>query len=330
MSFNSFIISLAWPDALTRSANGPYDQLLKVFNIYKGGFYKTGHAALLLVNGTTGKVEYFDFGRYITPFKQGRIRSSLTDPEIGLPPTAIIKNESIINLDKLILWVGNNKETHGQGQLFCGAQSMISYNLAKDYINSIQNHQSSPYGPFQIGGTNCSRFVAQTISKSIKKGGKKFLFPIYGTPSPLGNVLNSNQKPKLSFQNNQLETLELSGRIKQLKFIGGKLIFKKGEQVKSIQENEIGTIIPPSNSIQEGTWLGGTGAGAWYLISEIKTNQIKVRRTQANGAIDFEYWFNTEGSSFRPNLAYQFGYISHALKVTLIQEGKTFSFSREL
>lgn len=324
MNFKDYIIPLAWPESLTKTANGPYDKLLTTFNIHKQGYYKTGHAAFLLIEGITGKIEYFDFGRYISPFKNGRIRSAETDPELIIHQKAIIQNKQIINLKEILEQISINQETHGSGNLYASVLSTVNYNLALQYIQKKQNIPFIPYGPFHIGGTNCSRFVAQTINKSIKKGGFKFLFPIYGTPSPLGNVFNTDSYDYYKIANGKIEQLRKPNRLSQLNLIRSKLLFNSQDRIPIPAKEIIKLESIPKNA----QWLNGTGAGAWYTMESQINNKFKITRFQVNGKKDFELTYTPQSTSFQLEDQYHFTYPSHAKEVNIIQNGKTHLFTR--
>ena len=61
-----YIIPLAWPNLMVISAGSWYDFITRALGITKNGKYRAGHSAFLLVNSKTGKIFYFDFGRYHT------------------------------------------------------------------------------------------------------------------------------------------------------------------------------------------------------------------------------------------------------------------------
>ncbi|MBT6650195.1 MAG: hypothetical protein HOB54_02370, partial [Flavobacteriales bacterium] len=76
---NDFIITLAWPEGMVKASGAWYDNILS-----QDGKYRVGHSALVLVNSTTNKVHYFDFGRYHTPEGYGRVRDIETDQDIAV------------------------------------------------------------------------------------------------------------------------------------------------------------------------------------------------------------------------------------------------------
>ncbi|MDQ3395429.1 MAG: hypothetical protein M3512_15145, partial [Bacteroidota bacterium] len=66
-----FAILLAWPETFCKQAGGWYDPLLSWLGISKNHYYRVGHAAVVLVNGFNGSLQYFDFGRYHSPYGYG-------------------------------------------------------------------------------------------------------------------------------------------------------------------------------------------------------------------------------------------------------------------
>lgn len=333
MSFNDFILTLAWPDSLARSANGPYDPLLKPLNLYRDGFYKAGHAALLLIEAKSGTIKYFDFGRYITPAGNGRIRSEKTDPEVVFNIKAVLTKGEITNLAEIVEYTANHPETHGDGILYSCLQKHINANAALHFMNEQQNLGHIPYGPFQFGGSNCSRFVAKTIQQSTRKGGLKFIYPIYGTPSPLGNIFNSSENDVFKFEANAVQVQVKTRFTLHLRELTKHLFFKRNEKIPKSSQQLEGTLEPPAReqSIpQHAQWLGGTGAGAWYYIKQKSGTNFIVGRAQKNGHIDFELPFKTVNKKFTIESKFEFSYPSHAQTMTIIQGGEKIIFSRVL
>ena len=141
---------------------------MRWFGFFKHGYYKAGHAALVLVNHVNGECKYYDFGRYHTPLRQGRVRSYETDPERKINTKAIIKNKKIENMEELLTELQTNSSCHGEGRLLASTYHHIELPLAIETIASMQNQGSIGYGPFRYQGSNCSRFVAK-IAKSSSR-----------------------------------------------------------------------------------------------------------------------------------------------------------------
>ena len=156
------IIPLAWPDTPVIQEGKWYDGIMKTLGFIKNGFYKAGHAAVILVNHDTNEFHYFDFGRYQTPIKHGRVRDSFTDPDLILHTKPIIESDKIINIIELMLELSSLKATHGEGRLIASTILVPNIDKAFQKAKTIQNKKAILYGPFNLKGTNCSRFVAQT------------------------------------------------------------------------------------------------------------------------------------------------------------------------
>ncbi len=332
MIYNDFIIPLAWPEAPVRTAGGPYDKLLAKFNLFRNGYYKAGHAAMLLVKSDTGDIDYFDFGRYISPDKNGRARSKETDPEVAFDLKAEIKGDKILNFYDIIKAIGAHPQTHGDGTLYAGIQAGINHEKAIDFIKSVQVKPYTPYGPFVVGGTNCSRFVAQTIAAAKKGSGFKFLYPWYLTPAPLGNIFYSTGKTLYKLEsNNEVTPLNIKGEISQFKFMAEIMRYQAGEETPDPTKAGINKITAPeirNNVSEKAQWLGGTGAGAWYEVLNVSADSIEVKRTQGNGHVDFVFHFSGPANNLDINKSYAIEFGSHGTKVIISQNGKTFEFVR--
>jgi len=188
------IVALAWPDTKVILEGKWYDAPMKWLGFIKDGYYSAGHAAFLLVNHNNNDVHYFDFGRYHTPIKYGRVRSKLTDPDIEVKIKAEIEKGEILNLDEILLERYFNKACHGNGRLTASIVRGINFDRAFKKAIAMQNREAIYYGPLEWNGTNCSRFVAQIVSISSKNWITKLLIrvPYTISPTPRSNtkVLN--------------------------------------------------------------------------------------------------------------------------------------------
>jgi len=190
-NFTGFALALAWPETLCKQAGSWYDWVMHVFGINKNGYYKVGHAAVVLVNSATGTCHYFDFGRYHAPHGMGRIRSEVTDHDLKIKARAKINGHknTISNLSEIIEELTNNASTHGSGEIYSGL-FRIDFEKALEFVRKNQRQDFIPYGPFRLNGTNCSRFV----NKVLQHGGlpsTQLLYlklPWMVTPTPMFNL----------------------------------------------------------------------------------------------------------------------------------------------
>ena len=184
-----FIIVLAWPEGLVAKAGSWYDKLFAT-----NGKYRVGHSALVLVNARLNQLEYFDFGRYHTPTNFGRVRDKETDPDVILKTVAIITDNTIENIQAILLELAESKETHGEGKMFASILRNISFEKGYQYAKLIQDKGATAYGPLIRGGTNCSRFVAGVMraANPDRYTNLRLKYPFCLSPSPKRNISIAN------------------------------------------------------------------------------------------------------------------------------------------
>lgn len=78
-------IAISWPETLCKGAGGWYDGAMERLGISRGGYYRAGHDALVLVDRNSGACAYYDFGRYHSPAGHVRVRSVTTDDDLKIP-----------------------------------------------------------------------------------------------------------------------------------------------------------------------------------------------------------------------------------------------------
>jgi len=214
------IVPLAWPETPAVVEGKWYDHPMKWVGIVKDNKWPVGHAAMLLINHKNGEIHYMDFGRYHTPYQQGRVRDKFTDPDVAVKTVAVIENKQVVNIEEVLKELSLNPATHGVGKLIAGVKYIPCFKKAFEKAKKMQNRGAIYYGPLKIGGTNCSRFVAQ-VSSAASVGLKRKLLlkvPYTGSPSPFSNVKIINDfgyyflynKGVLSKRNNRLYLLKKS------------------------------------------------------------------------------------------------------------------------
>lgn len=187
---SGFAIALSWPETYCKRAGAWYDWPLHFLKVSKEGYYKVGHAAIVLVDKSTQKCEYYDFGRYHAPPGFGRVRSAETDHDLIIKTEARLSTcESYIeNWEEILLELHQNESTHGNGPTH-SAITPINYNQAKSSIVEFQTKEFLPYGPFVWNGTNCSRFVRTVLLKgSSFRFNPRLMIPLTISPTPQENI----------------------------------------------------------------------------------------------------------------------------------------------
>lgn len=283
---------------------------------------KAGHAALVLIENVTGKAQYFDFGRYITPPGRGRVRGANTDVELEIPFRATISEDGMLsNLDQFLVWLDAHPDkTHGSGRLVASLCESISYEKAYEYIIRLQEQGSVPYKAFGKEGSNCARFVTETILASTREThiikrlnhNKKF------TPSTVGNVEKSASDSVFEVMQGAIRLYNSSALRENLTNYFDKGVPEQ-ETTASIQIK-----LPVGAQL-----LSGTGSSAWFHLEvDSKSKSAIVKRYTAKGILDFE-GVTQIPQEFEPLKAYQFVYDSNCKFCTLQQDGSQFRLELE-
>ena len=73
-------------------------------------------------------------------------------------------------------------------------------------------------------------------------------------------------------------------------------------------------------------WLGGVGAGSWFLLR--KEEKYKISRYSEDGDLECESFFEVKASDFQFNQPFEFTYLSHCNQCTIIQNNVKYLFKR--
>jgi len=321
MNNTAFILTLAYPDTIVSHAEEWYSPFLKIGSKTR---VRAGHAALVLIHKETGILEYHDFGRYITPEPNGRVRGSHTDNELHFPLKA-----KITNLNAILEFLATHpKLTHGDGRLVASVCNVINYQKARDHITMMQEREFIYYAAFKKNACNCARFVTDSLIASVtnSKIKKALENSKWFTPSTVGNVLlaNTSAYPFEVSDQGAISEFKGSQKSENLKcFL---------DRLKDHKPTNIGTLEPkPVDGLDvNAQWLSGIAAGAWYeLFDTNNENEYRYRRISPYGNIDCDAIYITKDSSFNYNEAYQFVHYSNCYFFHIEQHGKTYRFNRK-
>lgn len=317
MNYTGKIIVLAFPDTFVTMSTELICKLLPLVGLGTRDYIKAGHAALVLIENNTGRAYYYDFGRYVTPKGHGRVRGETTDAELHVPIIATFKhNKELANLDDFLYWLdANPQKTHGEGRLLASVCDAINFEKAKNYITELQQRGSIPYGAFAKDGSNCARFVTDTILAATKENKiiKSLKFNKKFTPSTVGNV------EKGALHNNIYEVFD--GTIQPFKGSAFKEnltnYFDRSKNLSACT-SEIPALLKNAN-LQK---LEGTGSDAWFEITNVELPQyhFNIKRYNALGKVDFDGVFLSE--QFNKSLPYSFTYDSHCEYCHVLQNGE--------
>ena len=315
------LIVLAFPDTFVTVSDEWLCKLLPLVGLGTWKQIKAGHAAMVLIENKTGEAKYYDFGRYVTPKGFGRVRSAETDAELKIPFKAkLVGNGPLENLDTFLRWLeGNSQKTHGEGRLVASVCEEIDFKKAQDYILNLQSQGSYPYRAFAENGSNCARFVTETILASTENNEiikglnhiKKF------TPSPIGNV-------EIAASSGMFEVL--NGVI--VKYTGSVL---KENLTNYFHRKKTGSLVEKELPLlpEAAQKLSGTGSNSWFTIEFVDNDddQYKITRYNDLHEVDYVGLFQTK-DNFDILSEFKITYDSHCEFCHVIQNGQKIRFTK--
>lgn len=318
MRYDGKIIVLAFPDTFVKMSDELMCKILPLIGLGTRTHIKAGHAALVLIENATGNALYYDFGRYVTPEGSGRVRGANTDAELEIPFKAIIKNDILENLDAFLLWLNAHPEkTHGSGRLVASLNEHVNFEKAYTYIARLQEQGSIPYRAFGNLGSNCARFVTETILASTQerhvikalKLNKKF------TPSTVGNVEKSASNKV--YQVHQGVIYDYSSTALRENLTN---YFDKRVPETHLQDGKDAIVIPEGAQL-----LTGIGCGAWFYLEKLTENQVLITRYTETGIPDCKGVAEIP-SGFDITKKHTFVYDSNCAYCTIEQTEKIYRF----
>lgn len=325
---NAIIVILSFPDTIVRPAYREYSsRIWPKIGIGNKHAIQAGHSALLLIKKNESEIKYFDFGRYITSYGNGRVRSFETDPEIYIPLKASFKNNTLTNLDDILLWLEKHPEkTHGAGRLIASVNHKINYDKAFNFIYNLIDKKEFPYGAFIKNGSNCARFVTDTIINSCTK--KSIQLKLKSshllTPSPIGNTLKGRtSRTVYKVKNQKIKEYKNRSILKEY----NATFFKKFDSGLNLIGSEIPDI--KTFNLINGTWLSGIGSGAWFKVEEkIDALKYRISRYTRCGEKDFEGIFLTDNPSFNLRQNHRFEHPTNCKEMYIKQNNQEFIFQQ--
>lgn len=311
--FTGFAIAIAWPETYCRQSDIWYDVPLNFLGLGTHKYYRAGHAALVLVDSLNKKCHYFDFGRYHTPLRFGRVRSAKTDDGLIMKTSPVISDsgDKIENFKEIVTELQLNHECHGEGKLHA-SYGRIKFQKAYAKAKALQDISPIPYDPFKNNGTNCSRFVNSCIvagePKWFSKFRLKYLIPL--TPTTLNNVHSLGEKIVLD------------------RMLSFPAFYPKKNPEKDFLKMTQSQPQKHHDIPESAQWLSGEGSGSWFNIFPDKED-YRISRYNQDGDIECEGVFSETGSlKLDKDIEYRFVHLSHCDKVRINQNGDIIEFHR--
>ncbi len=323
---DAFILTLAYPETIVSHAEEWYSIFLQFLFVGNKKHVRAGHAALVLIDKSTGVLEYHDFGRYITSSPNGRVRGRQTDFELNFPLVAEIENDTIKNIEEILKFLGTHpKLTHGDGQMYASVCNAINYDLARAHITIMQHLHFIRYAAFVKDACNCARFVTDALIASVTDSTikKRLQNSKWFTPSTIGNVVIADTENDVYVVSELGEIREFNSTVSK----ENRKLFL--DTLKGYDPSLSGTLEPKHNEVkvEHAQWLSGIAAGAWFEIYDLKSDsEFRFRRISPYGNIDSDGIYIIDKNGFDITLDYQFVHYSNCLFFYIEQNSMQFRF----
>ncbi|MFT6361587.1 MAG: hypothetical protein ACJAV6_000549 [Candidatus Paceibacteria bacterium] len=316
------IIVMAYPANFAKLSNEGISKITPFIGMGNKHGIKVGHAALCTINHETGSVNYYDFGRYVTPEGKGRVRNVFTDEELHVPIDAIMENGEVANLNEILIWLEAHPEkTHGEGTLVASVCSDINLDAAEKFIIDIHTKGSIPYGVFVKSGSNCARFVFDTIMASCedKKMYRKLLREKIITPSPLGILGKASTSGSVyTVLSGVIKTRKPFQRLEILKYF-----FQKPDSSSAHH-------IPFTCDVPNAHYLSGVGSQAYFTLEALEAEgEYRITRFTENESGNCTGIFVPVEGGFHYTQNYEFIYDSNCHHCHIKQNDKIFRFNKK-
>lgn len=151
------------------------------FDFNKDNYARVGHTGVILVDGRSGHLEYYDFGRYDDrndlmgprPEFYGTVRSSRHVPELTLKLQANIENGWITNIDTILVHLGSKKLFKDYGLI----EAAPVYHLNLDKM--IRKAKVIEDVDYHLYGAPNRLYCTSFVRKVIRAGGGSFAFSVF-------------------------------------------------------------------------------------------------------------------------------------------------------
>jgi len=319
-------IVVVWPDTTIPGINSWYEPLLLFMFFGRRYGYKCGHTAILLISSETREIQFYDFGRYITPKSKGRLRGNITDPLLIFPFKAKLSEDGELqNQNQILDHLYTLGATYNNGRRICSPKPYrINFKKADERIIQFRNMGIVPFGPFYLRGSNCSRFVNRILYEGSCNSYDKWLlqFVLIVIPTPYGNVWPITSKGSVLMKNEEGIASSKLTIWQVISAVFTMISFSFYNGPKEI-EKEI-EIAPDSKQIGFGK------TGAWFTIekhvTDLEEGLYGIKRYYADKHPYGQGIYDVSPDGFDIEQSFEITFPSHSSECSVIQNGVVFKF----
>ncbi len=287
---------IAFPDFYIYYPDSWHRKISKRLGITNGNAVLAGHSCVLSIEASSGRIQYFDFGRYDVPDGYGRARSNNTDPLLSLDKKAVFYNNKLQNLEE-ILYDFYTKDTihHAAGPMFVQCIHNVNHAHIDAFVLDWIQKGFVQYDIFGRNASNCSRFVAKLISTVVHPKRLTSYFKRFcPSHTPLDNIAALKESPLCMVVN---DNGIRERRLTALDAIG--YYFSK----RTGYHNDT-TPIPMSQC----QWVGSQAVGSFYYVDNtLESNFVILRNYDQKGRFNWERVFTKSSKTISQDATLQLG-----------------------
>ena len=329
---NAVALIMGFPDFYTVPDGGWHIWACKKLGIVKNDLIPGGHAAMAFISRETGEIEYADFGRYVAPKGQARLRTKITDPDVRIDLKARFDEQGrIANKEEILLFFDSRRDVvQSVGTMYASFCEAVNYEKGKEYIQYLERRGSIPYNAFGKQNLNCARFVREALLRSVtdQKILRKLRYNPEPTATPLGSII-WGASPSDYYRIWQGEIALEKRSIYQLMW---KYFFTNAPNEYNIRfKTGKGAFQVPDQQpeLPGAQWLGGFSCGGWFHFDKpenLDNGLYRIRKITDKHQLIFDNLFQVNDPSFDPTKPFEVVHDCTALFCTARQEGKHYKF----
>lgn len=280
-------------------------KFLRSVGVVKNVNVMVGHAAMMVARGS--QLNYYDFGRYITPRRMGRIRSAATDPGLSFDTVPQWDEAGrLTNVEAICHELdAKSAQTHGEGLLQLSVYYAPDVELVEAKAQELQFGGLIGYHGLDPKQTNCARFVQTSLLAGIGHEPahySRYKRPVtYTAPTPFFNVLAAAQDGEryLEWRQGHAEWKQ-APMVKAWWDVTAK-IFASVSRSKTAHLNHDAVVgkletpaLRPEGVPHDAIYLGGIGEGAWYRAEKVGDRTLEGQRHNYAGDHEFTAHYAAE------------------------------------
>lgn len=278
------LIIIAFPDFYIHYHPVWHRVVWKFLGFTEGNTIRAGHNCAILVDGDSGGLEYYDFGRYDVPDGYGRARTAQSDPQLALPIKANNGEGKITNLEDIMEQFYDMDYTHhSAGPMYYKVLPSISRAKVKSFVHDTQARGFVDYDIFRKGALNCSRYIGELVKAVLPQDRiTTFLKHICPSPTPMDTLINGDV---------HLATMRYDGETHSTHQLSPWDGIKYYLRPRGAFHNDTSKIEMPDCH-----WIGSKAMGSYYKVKSIdhSSTQFNVLKFSAKGQSIWEKHFLSE------------------------------------